>query len=139
MAVAPIRVLIVDDQLRARQSLKALLATCPQFRSVGEAADGAEALAIMNEERPDVVLMDARMPIMDGVETTRLIKTRWRQTKVIVLSMYGSDYAAEAMAAGADAFVSKGAPPAELINLITELARSRNGHLLVANGHVPQL
>ncbi len=134
MMSMPVRVLIVDDQPRARQSLRALLDTCPQFRPVGEAQNGVEALQAMTDVRPDVVLMDAHMPVMDGVETTRLIKTRWHHTKVIVLSMYTGDYAADAMAAGADAFLSKGAPPAELIQILTEIARPSNGHPSHSNG-----
>ena len=108
------QILIVDDQPRARQSLKALLATWPQVKEIREAANGQEAVHLVEESQPDVVLMDVRMPEMDGVEATRLIKARWPQVKVIVLSMY-ADYMADALAAGADAFVSKGEPPERLL------------------------
>jgi len=108
------QILIVDDQPRARQSLKALLATWPQVKEIREAANGQEAVHLVEESRPDVVLMDVRMPEMDGLEATRLIKARWPQVKVIVLSMY-ADYMADALAAGADAFVSKGEPPERLL------------------------
>jgi DNA-binding NarL/FixJ family response regulator len=108
------QILIVDDQPRARQSLKALLATWPQVKEIREAANGQEAVHLVEESRPDVVLMDVRMPEMDGLEVTRLIKARWPQVKVIVLSMY-ADYMADALAAGADAFVSKGEPPERLL------------------------
>jgi len=109
-----IQILIVDDQPRARQSLKALLATWPQVKEIREAANGQEAVRLVEESRPDVVLMDARMPEMDGLEATRLIKARWPQVKVIVLSMY-ADYMTDTLAAGADAFVSKGEPPERLL------------------------
>ncbi len=110
----PIRVLVVDDQPRARQSLKALLATYPTIAEVREAANGREALRRIEESQPDVVLMDVLMPELDGLEATRQIKARWREVKVIVLSMHG-EYASGAQAAGADDFVSKGEPPARLL------------------------
>jgi len=112
--LSSIRVLVVDDQPRARQSLKALLRTLPQVSELCEAADGQEALRLIEESRPDVVLMDVRMPEMDGLQTTRLIKTRWPQVKVILLSMYG-EYMTQALEAGADAFVGKGEPPGTLL------------------------
>ena len=94
-----IRVLVVDDQPRARKSIKTLLATWRDAGQVREAANGREAVRLIEESRPDVVLMDVRMPEMDGIEATRLIKARWPQVKVIVLSMY-PDYAADALEAG---------------------------------------
>ena len=112
------QILIVDDQPRARQSLKALLVTWPQVKEIREAANGQEAVHLVEESQPHVVLMDVRMPEMDGVEATRLIKARWPQVKVIVLSMY-ADYMADALAAGADAFVSKGEPPERLLATLT--------------------
>src|SRR5512143_1092653 len=104
-----IRVLVVDDQPRARQSLKTLLATCPQVKEVKEAALAREAMRVMQESPSDIVLMDVRMPEMNGLQATRLIKATWPQVKVIVLTLY-AEYAAEAQAAGADAFVCKGEP-----------------------------
>ncbi len=112
--VEGLQVLIVDDQPRARRSLKALLATCSQVEASREAVDGQDALARVEELLPDGILMDARMPEMDGLQATRLIKTKWPQVKVIVLSMY-AEYMDEALAAGADAFVSKGAPADKLL------------------------
>ncbi len=117
------RILIVDDQPRARQSLRALLATCPTVETVGEAGTGSDALVQVKETRPDLVLMDARMPGMDGIEATRLIKTRWPQIRVVVLSMY-TVAAADAMDAGADAFLTKGAPAEELLQTLSEFSKS---------------
>ncbi len=113
-----IQALIVDDQPRARQSLKALLATCAQIGRVSEAANGQEAMRSVEECRPDLVLMDVRMPEMDGLEATRRIKAQWQDVKVVMLSMYG-EYADEARAAGADAFVTKGESAERLLATIS--------------------
>jgi CheY-like chemotaxis protein len=114
-----IRVLVVDDQLRARQSLKALLGTWPAIRAIREAVNGKEALALIQESLPDVVLMDIRMPEMDGLEATRRIKAKWPQVQVIVLSVYNK-HMAEASAAGADAFVCKCEPPTALLRALEQ-------------------
>lgn len=100
------RILVVDDKPRARQSLSVLLSTWPQIGEVREAANGLEAVAMVEEFRPDLVLMDALMPEMDGLEATRQIKTRWPETRVVMLSMY-SDYSDAAILAGAESFASK--------------------------------
>lgn len=139
------RVLIADDRPRSRNGLRALLATArlsasrlslgaePQAEGstksqgealsevevVGEAADGREAVRLVEKCQPDVVLMDARMPVMDGLEATRLIKDRWPEVKVVVLTMYAS-YRADALAAGADAFLVKGCPAEELLQAILD-------------------
>ena len=117
---AHIRVLIADDQPRTRQSLKALLGTLPQVVEINEACDGQEALRCVAECQPDLVLLDVRMPELDGLHVTRLVKTRWPHVKVIVLSMY-IEYLAQALAAGADAFVSKGEPPDRLLGTLAAL------------------
>jgi DNA-binding NarL/FixJ family response regulator len=111
------RVLIADDRSRSRRGLRALLATHPGIEVIGEAGDGREALRLVEERRPDAVLMDAKMPTMDGLTATRLIKERWPEVRVIVLTMYGS-HKAEAVAAGADAFLVKGCLPDELLGAI---------------------
>jgi DNA-binding NarL/FixJ family response regulator len=119
-----IQVLIVDDQPRARKSLKALLSTWPAFQKVEEVASGQEAVQLVKESQPDVILMDICMPNMDGLQATRIIKARWPQVKVIVLTLYG-DYEAEAMAAGADAFVAKGEPADHLLATLSAVTASR--------------
>ena len=114
----PIRVLIVDDQARARKSLKALLSTWSLVGEVHEAADGREAVQLVQALRPDVVLMDVRMPELDGLQATAQIKALWPQVKIIVLSIY-SEYQDEALALGADAFVVKGETPDKLLDFLS--------------------
>jgi len=121
-----IRVLLADDSPRSREGLRALLATIglsahgdvrSEVEVIGEAANGQEAVRLVEECHPDVVLMDARMPVMDGLEATRRIKDNWPAVKVIMLTMYGS-YRSDALAAGADAFVNKTDPPEQLLETI---------------------
>lgn len=115
-----IRVLIVDDQQPTRQGLSALLNLCPEVELVGEAADGLEAVQMVAEHRPDVVLMDMHMPGMDGLEATRRIKNKWSEIKVIGLTMYNR-YQALATSAGVDAFLIKGCATETLLDAILNL------------------
>ncbi|RPJ02648.1 MAG: DNA-binding response regulator [Chloroflexi bacterium] len=121
-----IDVLVADDQHRARQSLRALLSTWPPAGVVLEADSGREALRVVEESRPGLVLMDARMPEMDGLQATLQLKIKWPQIKVVVLSMYG-EYEAEALAVGADAFVGKGEPPDRLLRVLSAVISGLNG------------
>ena len=120
--VEPIRVLIVDDQPRARMSLKALLSTWSRVGEMNEGCNGQEALRLVEELQPDVVLMDVRMPGIDGLKATAQIKALRPQIKVILLSMY-PEYQDEALAAGADAFVGKGDAPRELLDLLSAVVQ----------------
>jgi DNA-binding NarL/FixJ family response regulator len=117
------RVLIVDDLESNRQGLVALLEFEPDIEAILEAANGREAVQLVADEQPDVVLMDVRMPVMDGVEATRQIKARWPQVKVVVLTMYPSNKA-EALAAGADRFLLKGSTGQSLPEIIRSLISS---------------
>ena len=112
-----LRILIVDDQQRARRSIKALLATKFKLVDTCEAVDGTEAVRCVQECKPDLVLMDARMPGMDGIEATRRMKKKSAQTPVIILSMY-AEYRADALAAGANAFLIKGESPEKLLAVV---------------------
>jgi DNA-binding NarL/FixJ family response regulator len=117
MTAEPIRILIVDDQPRARRSLKALLSTWQHVGEIDEAGNGREAVHLARECQPDAVLMDVLMPEIDGLEATVQIKALWPQVKLIVLSMY-LEYKDEALAAGADAFLGKGEAPHRLLDLL---------------------
>ena len=110
----PTRVLIADDSARARDGLRALLATWPEITVVGEAANGQDAVQQVAERQPDVVLMDLHMPVLDGVQATEQIKRQWPAVIVVVLTLYAVDQSA-ALAAGADAFLLKGGTPERLL------------------------
>jgi DNA-binding NarL/FixJ family response regulator len=84
---------------------------------VAEATNGWEAVELTETSCPDAILMDARMPVMDGLEATRLIKDKWPEVKLVVLTMYRA-FRSEALAAGADAFLVKGCPPDRLLEAI---------------------
>ena len=120
-----IRVVIVDDRPRSRHGLRALLDMWLGIEVVGEAVDGQEAVQLVEGCQPDVVLMAARMPAMDGLQATRLIKDSWPEVRVIVLTMYGS-HRADALAAGADAFLVKGCDDEELLEAI--VGHKSDGH-----------
>lgn len=109
----PKRVFIVDDQPSALKGLKAILAFYPEMVVVGEAVNGQDAVRLVAEQQPDVVVMDLQMPVMDGVEATRLIKRQWPGIKVIVLTVQ-SVRRGEAFVAGADHFLLKGNGPEAL-------------------------
>ena len=111
------RLLIADDRARTRRALSAVFATHPGLQLVGEAADGEEALAAIERLQPDIVIIDIRMPRLDGIAATAQIKARWPSIRVVAhsLAVESSD---EAVAAGADAFVPKGAPAEELLEAL---------------------
>ena len=110
----PTRVLIADDSARARDGLRALLTIRPEIEVVGEATNGQDAVRLVAECRPDIVLMDLHMPVLDGIQATQLIKQQWPAVTVVVLTVYAADQSA-ALAAGADAFLLKGGTPERLL------------------------
>lgn len=117
------RIAIVDDDPLVRMGLKAIVGSEPEWKVVAEAGDGREALAAVKTHRPDLVLMDIRMPHMDGLEATRAITAGSSGAKVIVLTTFEVDeYVFEAMRAGASGFVLKRVPPAELIEAVRVVA-----------------
>jgi DNA-binding NarL/FixJ family response regulator len=113
----PIRLLIADDRERTRRALRALLSSRPGVEVVGEAGDGQEALAQVEQVLPDLVILDVRMPRLDGIAATARIKARWPRVRVIVHSL-AVDRREEALAAGADAFVAKDGRPDELLEAL---------------------
>jgi DNA-binding NarL/FixJ family response regulator len=115
-----IRVLIVDDQELVRAGIRMILATEPDLELAGEVADGAEAAAAVDETSPDVVLMDIRMPTMNGIEATRaILDGRERAPKVLVLTTFNADdYVYHALRAGAAGFLLKDAPSDQLVAAI---------------------
>jgi DNA-binding NarL/FixJ family response regulator len=115
-----VRILIADDQKRTRRSLKALISTSLQGSEIWEAANGAEALRLAEDLHPQLVLMDIRMPEINGLDATRGIKSRWPEIKVLVLSLYPGRQE-EARAAGADLFVGKGESPERLLCALSSL------------------
>ncbi|NYT94639.1 response regulator transcription factor [Salinispora sp. H7-4] len=113
-----IRVLIADDQALLRGSFQLLVNSNPDFTTVGEAGTGMEAVALTAEHRPDVVLMDVRMPEMDGIEATRRIcgDPATSGTRVVILTTFDLDeYVYGALRAGASGFLLKDTPPADLL------------------------
>jgi DNA-binding NarL/FixJ family response regulator len=123
--MGPVRVLVVDDHSLVRAGFRSILSDEDDIEVVGEAKDGAEAVAAAVREIPDVVLMDIRMPGMDGLEATRLITAhpRLQGTKVIVLTTFDLDeYVFGALKAGASAFLLKGVEPPVLIDAVRTVA-----------------
>ncbi|MFJ6016730.1 response regulator [Streptomyces sp. NPDC092952] len=120
-----IRVLLADDQALLRGTFRMLFDATEDMETVGEASDGREAVALAAAERPDVVLMDIRMPEMDGLEATRLITEAdgTAGVKVLVLTTFEDDeHVAEALRAGASGFLGKGARPEELLDAVRTVA-----------------
>lgn len=118
-----IKVGIVDDDPLVRSALGLMLGGQADIEVVGEATDGQEALALVRTSAPDVVLMDIRMPRINGLEATRRVLTESRPPRVIVLTTFGADeYVVDALAAGADGFLLKDTPPPEIVAAIRAVA-----------------
>ncbi len=133
-----LRLVVVDDDARTRGAMAAYLATRKGITVIAEAADGQEAINLIPVQVPDVILMDVRMPRLDGLHAARILKDRWPRTKVIILSMYPS-YRADAEEIGADAFLVKGGTTEDLVSTIRAVAggssadRSGNSHAVRAD------
>ena len=118
-----IRVLIADDQALVRGGFRLILETRPDIDVVGEAENGGSAVALALERAPDVILMDVRMPVVDGIEATRQIVATGSRARVLVLTTFDLDeYVFAGLKAGASGFLLKDAPPAELLTAIRTVA-----------------
>ncbi|WP_371614098.1 response regulator [Streptomyces sp. NBC_00454] len=118
-----IRILIADDEALLRMAFGTVLEAQPDMTPVGEAADGAQAVRLARELRPDVVLMDVRMPGTDGIEATRQVVEVSPQSRVLILTTFDLDaYAFDGLAAGASGFLLKNTRPEELLTAIRNVA-----------------
>jgi DNA-binding NarL/FixJ family response regulator len=118
-----IRVAIADDQAMVRAGFRMIVGSQTDMEVAGEAGDGQAAIDLVRRERPDVILMDIRMPRMDGIAATRTITSAGTPTRVVILTTYELDeYVFDALAAGASAFLLKAAPPEDLIRAIRVVA-----------------
>ncbi len=119
------RVVVVDDDRRARSGLAALLATWPEIEVVGLAADGADAVRMCAEHEPDVVILDAIMPVLDGVEAARRIRREHPAMGIVLLTLYGS-LEHDARDAGVDAFIMKSEAVDEVAAAVLRAAGRRS-------------
>ncbi|MFZ3571952.1 response regulator [Streptomyces sp. BH097] len=120
----PLTVLLVDDEPLVRAGLRAVLEAQPDITVVGEAADGAAVVPLVRELRPDVVAMDVRMPLLDGIEATRaVLRGAERPPKILVITTFENDeYVYGALRAGADGFLLKRARPEEIVHAVRFVA-----------------
>jgi len=116
----PTKIMVVEDSSRARRALTAYMSLQVGLQITAEASNGMEAISKINGFPPDIIIMDMQMPVMDGLEATKIIKTRWPWVKVIALTMYQS-YQSKALSAGVDAFLVKGCPIEELVSTVFNL------------------
>jgi DNA-binding NarL/FixJ family response regulator len=119
-----IKVVLADDQALVRGGFRMILASEPDIEVVGEASDGAEAERLVRSTAPDIVLMDVRMPDVDGIDATRRIVASGSEARVVVLTTYDADeYVFSALRAGASGFLLKDVRPVELIEAVRVVAR----------------
>jgi DNA-binding NarL/FixJ family response regulator len=124
----PVAVLLVDDEPLVRVGLRAVLEAQPDIEVVGEAADGAAVIPLVRRLRPDVVVMDVRMPLLDGIEATRaVLRTVDRPPRILVVTTFENDeYVYEALRAGAAGFLLKRARPAEIVHAVRLVAEGES-------------
>jgi DNA-binding NarL/FixJ family response regulator len=119
----PVRVLIVDDDALVRAGLSMMLSSAEDLEVVADVADGAEVVGAVNRHRPDVVLMDIRMPRVDGLAATGLLRSRRDPPEIIILTTFDTDdHILRAMRAGASGFLLKHTPPPEIVRAIRQVA-----------------
>ncbi|MEU5239078.1 response regulator [Streptomyces lydicus] len=127
----PVSVLLVDDEPLVRTGLRAILEAQPDIEVTGEAADGAAVVPLVRRLRPDVIAMDVRMPLLDGIEATRaVLRSVPEPPRILVVTTFeDDDYVYEALRAGADGFLLKRARPAEIVHAVRLVAEG--GSLLL--------
>jgi len=124
--LTPIRVVLVDDEALVRSGLRLILEGDPGLHVVGEASDGQAGMLLVADSQPDVVLMDIRMPQMDGLAATRELLARQPDLKILVLTTFDTDdLVLTALRLGASGFLLKDTPPAELIEAVRQVAAGR--------------
>ena len=124
MRTAQVRTIVVDDHDVARLGLVAILQSIPGVRVVAEASDARGAIDAVRDHRPDLVLMDVRMPDTEGLEAARMIRASWPGTSVVMVSYWNvPQYVMEAFRVGATGYISKGAPRAEIVDEIDRVLR----------------
>jgi DNA-binding NarL/FixJ family response regulator len=123
-ATQNIRVIVVDDHPIVRQGVRSLLSNYPDLDLVGEAADAAEALRLAEHVRPDVILLDIRMPGMSGVEAARLLSRQWPEAKILMLTSFDEqEYVTGALQAGARGYILKSASDETLVSAVRAVSR----------------
>lgn len=123
---ARVRVVVVDDEPLARSALTMILGGDPELELVGEAANGEQALAVIAEQSPDIVLMDIRMPVRDGLDATRELLSRADPPKVMVLTTFDADdMVLRALRIGAHGFLLKDTPPGDIVAAVKQVAAGR--------------
>jgi DNA-binding NarL/FixJ family response regulator len=122
-----IRILLADDHTVVREGMRALLERQPDMTVVAEAADGRESVTLVEEQSPDIVLMDVAMPGMNGIEATRRIVTSSPRTSVVILSMHQDEsYVLRALKAGAKGYLLKDSPQADVVAAIRAVSQGRS-------------
>jgi DNA-binding NarL/FixJ family response regulator len=124
--MTPVRILLADDHTLVRKGLRLLLETNPSFQVVAEAANGREAVALAEEHKPDAVVMDVAMPILNGIEAARQICNKLPQTAVVFLSMHSDEgYVLKALKSGARGYLLKDSAEQDLINAVKAVSEGK--------------
>ena len=114
-----IRILLAEDQVMVREGLKLMIETDDEMKVVGEANNGKEAINLCEKQFFDIVILDIRMPVMDGIEAAKVIQSRWKQTKILILTTFDhNEYVMDALKIGVNGYILKNADTASLIRSI---------------------